>query len=242
MTHTAPDVIMADLQTNVDNGITSVVSGSEDFFRYGATGLKPDFDKLHSLLTRMHEVKGLSFMQIDHGNVTSVLQLTDEQLKETRRLLTWEAKTDYLWVNMGVESANGHLVADGCPGKIAPFKPEQWEDIVKEAADKMQRSGFYSVFSLVLGLPGETGEDVERTIKLVEYLKEKPAVIFPIFYEPLDQADIAAGNKFTMKKLRPDHLELYSKCYEINFKKIHHDEYTNLTGHPEHSRFFGNVS
>ena len=220
MTHISPDVIMADLQMNVDNGIRSVVSGSEDFFRYGATGLKPDFDKLHSLLTRMHEVKGLLFMQIDHGNVTSVLQLTDDELKEIRRLLTWEAKTDYLWVNMGVESANGQLVAGACPGKIAPFKPEQWEDMVKEAAEKMQRSGFYSVFSLVLGLPGETGADVERTIKLVEYLKEKPAVIFPIFYEPLRKEDIAEGNKFTLKKLRVDHLELYSKCYEINFKKI----------------------
>jgi radical SAM superfamily enzyme YgiQ (UPF0313 family) len=123
---------------------------------------------------------------------------------------------------MGVESANGQLVADGCPGKIAPFKPEQWEDMVKEAAEKMQRSGFYSVFSLVLGLPGETGADVERTIKLVDYLKEKAAVIFPIFYEPLRPEDIAQGNKFTLKKLRADHLELYSKCYEINFKKIPH--------------------
>ena len=65
----------------------------------------------------------------------SVLQLTDEQLKEVRRLLTWEKKSDYLWVNMGVENANGHLVAADCPGKIAPYKPDQWEDMVKEAAE-----------------------------------------------------------------------------------------------------------
>jgi radical SAM superfamily enzyme YgiQ (UPF0313 family) len=220
MTHTDPDTIIADLQTNVKSGIRSVVSGSEDFFRYGATGLKPDFDKLHDLLTRMRQVKDLSFMQIDHGNVTSVLQLTDEQLKETRRLLTWEVDTDYLWVNMGIENANGHLVAKQCPGKIAPFDPENWEDMIKQAAHKMADAGFYSVFSLVLGMPGETGDDVQRTIKLVDYLKDKPAVIFPIFYEPLRQTDIDAGNKFTLRKLRADHLELYSKCYEINFKKI----------------------
>ena len=121
---------------------------------------------------------------------------------------------------MGIGSANGKLVAANCPGKISPYKPDQWEDMVKEASEKMSRTGFYSVFSLVLGLPGETGADVERTIKLVDWLKDKRAVIFPIFYEPLKQDDIAAGNKFSLKKLRADHLELYSKCYEINFRKI----------------------
>ena len=220
--HAEPEIILSDLRTNVDAGIRSVVSGSEDFFRYGAVGLKPDFDKLYDLLVRMQKIKGLSFMQIDHGNITSILQHTDDQLREIRRLLTWEKKSDYLWVNMGAESANGRLVADVCPGKIAPFDPDDWEDMIKEAADKMTRTGFYSVFSLVLGLPGETAADVQRTMKLVNWLEDKRAVIFPIFFEPLRQVDIAAGNKFSLEKLRPDHLALYSKCYEINFRKIPH--------------------
>lgn len=220
MVHLDHDTIVSDLHTNVNAGITSVVSGSEDFFRYGANGLKPEYDKLYDLLVKMRQVEKLSFMQIDHANITTVHQLTDDQLKETRRLLQWSKKCDYLWVNMGVENANGHLVAAGCPGKVSPYKPDQWEDMVRQVADKMARTGFFSVFSLVLGMPGETGEDVERTIKLVDWLEDKLAVIFPVFYEPLRPDDIAAGNKFTLLKLRQDHLNLYSKCYEINFRKI----------------------
>ena len=220
MTHLSHDTILADIETNVANGAGSVVSSSEDFFRYGSVGVKPDFDKLCDLLEKIRKIKGLSFMQIDHGNITSVLQLTDEQLSQIRKLLTWPAKTDYLWVNMGAESANGNLVAANCPGKIAPFRPDDWEDMVRAAAEKMTRNGFFSVFSIVLGLPGETPDDIARTQKLVEYLGTKRAVIFPVFYEPLSADEIRRDQRFTLAKMRSDHLELYKSCYEINFRQV----------------------
>jgi hypothetical protein len=220
MRHVPVDTILSDLETNVANGVTSVVSGSEDFFRYGGTGLKPDFEKLRELLVQMRQIKDLSFMQIDHANITSVLQLTDEQLKEIRDLLTWSARTDYLWVNMGAESANGNLVAASCPGKIAPFRAEDWPELVLEAAERMSKTGFFPVFSVILGLPGETPDDISRTMQLVKKLGNRESVIFPIFYEPVLTEQIENDQRFTLQKMRADHLELYRTCYEINFKAV----------------------
>lgn len=220
MTHLPIDMICSDLHTNVSAGVTSVVSGSEDFFRYGASGIKPEFDKLRDLLIRMRAVKGLSFMQIDHANVSTIAQLTDDQLREVRSLLAWEKPSDYLWVNMGVESANGNLVAQSSPGKIAPFRPDDWEDIVRQTVERMSRNGFFPVVSLILGLPGETPDDIARTLKLVAFLERQNAVVFPVFYEPLRTDEIESGCVFNLQKMRLDHLALYSRCYEINFKKV----------------------
>ena len=216
MGHLPVDTILSDLEANVAAGITSVVSGSEDFFRYGAKGSKPNFDKLHGLLNEMRKIEQLSFMQIDHGNIASVMQLSNDQLKELRRLLSWRERSDYLWVNMGIESANGHLVEANSAGKRTPFAPEDWEDIVREAADKMISTGFFPVFSIILGLPGETPQDVERTLRLIKALTQKRAVIFPIFYEPLGDNE----SRFTIQEMRSDHLELYVTCYEQNFKLV----------------------
>jgi len=216
MEHLPPETILADLRTNVAGGVRSVVSGSEDFFRYGSAGGRVDFEALRSLLARMRDVVGLRFMQIDHANISSVLQFTDEQLREIRRLLTWPEPTDFLWVNMGVESANGRLVRAVSPGKLAGLRPDDWPDMVREAAAKMIRTGFFPVLSIVLGLPGETGDDVAGTHRLARDLIAAGAVIFPVFYEPILPAD----TRFDLRLMRADHLDLYVTCYENNFKQV----------------------
>ncbi len=220
MEHVNPDTIISDLCCNRDAGLSSVVSSSEDFFRYGARGGSVDFESLAGLLDKMRRVNGLSFMQVDHGNISSVLQFSDAELREIRELLRWGKKTDYLWVNMGIESANGELVQANCPGKMKPLDAEGWEGHVREAADKMFRCGFFPVFSVILGLPGETPDDVIRTRRLVEHLGRVNAVVFPIFYEPYDADESRNEQRFTLNKMTAEQMKLYRTCYEINFRLI----------------------
>jgi radical SAM superfamily enzyme YgiQ (UPF0313 family) len=221
MEHLAPATILADIETNVAAGHRSLVSSSEDFFRYGADGPRVRFERLRSLLAEMRKIRGLGFMQIDHANVTSVLQLDDAELREIRRLLAWERRTDYLWVNLGLESANGRLVQANGPGKIVPFDPDLWEDMIRDSAARLTRTGFFPVFSLILGLPGETPDDVARTRRLVEDLARERAVVFPVFHEPvrLGQSD-RGGVPFRIEGMTAEHLDLYVACYEINFKWV----------------------
>ncbi len=229
MEHLPAYIILADIETNIAAGLTSVVSTSEDLFRYGAVGLRPDFEKLTSLLDKMRRIRGIGFMQIDHVNVTSAAQLTNEQLCEIKRLLSWNISHKHLWVNLGVESASGELVKANCPGKVAPYDADDWAELVKETALRLLETGYTPVLSLVLGLPGETPGDISLTQKLVNSLGDKGVVIFPIFYEPVDVKDYKSQDRFTIEEMRLDHLNLYRSCYEINFRNVPGLIYDNQT-------------
>jgi len=220
MAHLPAEIILADIATNVAAGVRSVVSSSEDFFRYGGTARELDFDALRGLLERMRRIDGLRFMQIDHANISSVVQLSVEQLREVRRLLTWDAPSKYLWVNLGAESANGRLVEKMGRGKLGPFGADEWDEMVRTAADRLDEAGFFPVFSIILGLPGETAEDVARTRELVRFLSERRAVVFPVFHEPLPTGRAVGDERFTVDRMSPEQLELFRACYEINFRRV----------------------
>ncbi|MCE5328667.1 MAG: B12-binding domain-containing radical SAM protein [Planctomycetaceae bacterium] len=218
MVHLPQDLILADLEANAAAGLRAVVSGSEDFFRYGARGWKLNPAALCQLLEAMRKAADLSFMQIDHANVASIVQLEKSELKEIRRLLTWGRPCEYLWVNVGVESASGRLIGANGAGKLGPFAAGDWADLVRLAAARLRESGFFPVFSIVLGLPGETPDDIAATHRLVRELSTGPCVIFPVFYVPAMSGDPAP--EFTTADMRADHLALFSECYELNFKRV----------------------
>ncbi len=220
MQHLEPELICHDIETNTAADQNTIVLASEDFFRYGSPTGQPDPKPIFALLKKIQKIKNLRFLQLDHANIATVAQLKLDDLKQIRRLLTFQHNPRYLWVNMGIESANGQLVALNCPGKTTPYPPDQWDNIVRQTAEKMNHAGFFPVFSIILGLPGETPNDLEKTSRLIDHLDRTAAVIFPIFYEPIDPQQIAAGQNFTITKMTQQHLALYQKCYEINFRRV----------------------
>lgn len=213
MRHLPAETVLADVQTNVAAGVTTVVAGSEDVFRYGGSGGRVNFQALRDLLVGLGQIEALRFVQLDHANIASVAQLSDAELLEIRRLIP-ARDVRHLWVNLGAESANGRLVAGNGRGKMGPYRPDDWPDLVRDAGERLSRAGFFPVFSIVLGLPGETPDDVAATARLVRELARRPVAVFPVFHEPV-RPD--GGPRFTLDTMRTDHLALFCDCYEINF-------------------------
>ena len=85
MVHLPPETILADVRTNVAAGFENAAVLSEDFFRYGADGMKANPEALIDLLRSIRRIPEVRLIQIDHANVVSVAQYDDRQLRTHSR-------------------------------------------------------------------------------------------------------------------------------------------------------------
>ena len=189
MVHLPEEMILADVRTNLAGGVDSIVLISEDFFRYGTpshvNGVNPP--ALKSLVRKIRNLRGLRLIQLDHANIISAARYSDDDLREVYSTMTEGQRHRYLWLNLGVETASGELLERNMRGgKIRPWKPGEWADLCEETCRRVVRAGFFPFISVILGLPGETPDDVRKTVRLIERLYHEKLCVFPIFHAPVD--------------------------------------------------------
>ena len=199
---------------------------SEDFFRYGSSGGKVDAGAVIGLLTSLRKLDGLRLIQVDHCNVCSVAQLTDEELLNIHSLLTKGVRHEKLWVNVGVETPNGELMyASGCGAKMDGTAPEDWGKFCAEQLHRLCKAGFMPMISLQLGLPDEKPEHIEETIQWVRTVANENVTIFPVIYAPVD-GEAPPGPESLSRR----HWDLISQCYDLNFRRVPGMYWDNQTG------------
>ena len=160
---------------------------SEDLFRYGGQGARANPPALLELLRRLRQIPGLGAIQIDHANLCSLAQFSDEELAAVHALLVGPTRCQYLWVNVGIETASGTLLrANGGRAKMGTASEGDWGEFCAAQVRRLCRAGFFPLLSLLLGLPGEREEDVRATLAWVRALSGERIAIFPVLYAPID--------------------------------------------------------
>ncbi len=230
MIHLPETTILRDVDTNLAQGVDSIVLISEDVFRYGTpshvNGVNPP--ALKSLARQIRARPGLRLIQFDHANIISAARYSDDDLREVYATLTAGQRHEYLWLNLGVETASGRLLElNSRGGKIRPWQASEWGDLCEETCRRLVRAGFFPFVSVILGLPGETPDDVRQTVRLVERLFHEKLCVFPIFHAPVSAAQ---GRQFTIDDMSPDHWRLFRLGDELNFKWIPRMYWDNQVG------------
>jgi radical SAM superfamily enzyme YgiQ (UPF0313 family) len=214
MRHVPLDTIMGDMDANLQSGRKSLSLLSEDFFRYGARGGQVHPDALIETLRQIRKNPSIKLLQIDHVNVFSIAQFSDEELHEVHRLLTLGQRHEFLWVNIGVETASGALLArNGGKSKMAGCRPEDWYEFTKQQMHRLVRTGFFPLVSLVLGLPHEEFHDAELSLRWVRGLRDQRMSVFPVVLAPLSGSD-------PVPKLSRLHWQTVIESYRLNFKWV----------------------
>lgn len=210
------DHILREVEVNLRAGRQPTLH-AEDVLRYKAKGLEINKEEVVELFKAVKNYPGVKGMGISHFALSSVMSAPN-LVEEISDVLN-ASDTEEISGQTGIETGSPRLIEKHMFGKCKPFKPEDWQDVVVRAFEVLSENHWVPCSTLILGLPGETENDVELTIDLVEKLKGFKSLIVPLFFVSMGALRGKTGS-FTKEQMTPTHSELIMKCWEHNFNWV----------------------
>jgi len=218
--HRPVENILKDAKVNLENGQMDILLHSEDVFTYGSKGMKPDADKVLGLVKKVKDL-GPRTIDVSHLSLGTVYQ-NQKLLKDVSEAVGIGSDQKYMSAWIGIETGSCRVLEMHMPRKALPEKAQNWERVVQDCYALFADQSWLPVASLVRGLPGETAEDVMKTIELVESLKSYTGLMLPLFFTPMALTKLGDIKGFDKDRALPEHWELVGLCLEYNLRHLKH--------------------
>jgi radical SAM superfamily enzyme YgiQ (UPF0313 family) len=207
--------ILEEVKVNVTAGL-DILLHAEDVLRYGTKSVIPDKEKVLRLFKEVSKFG--RDIGISHFTFASAMAKPD-LVRDISELLKLGSK-EKPWISgqVGIETGSPRIAEKYMKGKSAPFKPNEWRELVVEAHKLLQENHWVPCSTLIMGFPDERPDDVIKTIELVESLKEYRSLIVPLFFVPI--GSFPNEKFFTTKDMLSEHWMLLAACMKHNFKWV----------------------
>ena len=219
-----PEKVKKEVEVNLKAGETSAWIHSDDIFVYGmnprtSKRMEPNREALEELFTAIMST-GVKHANPTHGTLGGAI--ADEKLVPNISKIIRSGAGNLTGIQCGLETGSIRLIDKYADRKLAPYKPEEWHWVVKEAVQTLNENYWIPAFTLIMGLDNdETPEDAWETIRLISELeKEQPDSMFtvtPLTFVPiglLEKSDFFdIGNEMT-----PAQLGVMYKAWQHNFR------------------------
>ena len=199
-------------KANIREGGRGSFPVSEDIFVYGAGPpfYVPDADALVNFYESVAGLKGVDYVPLSHATLTPAL-VNPHLIQELSRILlgksilrnpasTHPEKT-FLSPLIGIETGSPRLAALTMPGKALPFDVRDWQEIAVEGIQILNRNNWFPVCTFIVGLPGETDDDMKQSLDLLGRLRKNKVLYVPSIFTPLEQTRMADGHALKAREL-----------------------------------------
>ncbi len=176
------DTIEREVLLNIEGGARAVCLHSEEFFRYGVCGLTPDPERLHKLLQRVSGLTGDDVRLETDFTAAASIMAKPEVVPLVADYMTQDG---WSYIEMGIETPSPRLITKIMPGKVLPFRPEEYADIVEQSIGLLNDQGWIVCATLITNMPGEEEEDVLEALEMVDRLKGSKALIHVLPFIPM---------------------------------------------------------
>ena len=202
---------------------TNITLVTEDLFLYGADKtFVPNEEAVVSLVKSVASVPNVKAIQPSHMSLAPVV-CKPNMIKEVAEILI-----EHSWYNhngkkivtgeTGIETGSVRLMRKYMAGKMLPYKPEQWPEIVTQAFGILNDNDWYPLATLIVGLPDETEDDVLDTLALMDDLKDFNAFYVPLFFVPLEDCLLMNKQGAELDSLTKMRWDFLTRCWEYNVR------------------------
>lgn len=207
------DNIIKEAKVNVDAG-KGVLFHAEDVLRYNTKGFVPNE---YAVLTLFTEIKKLTeriaLSHFAHASVAAKPGLI-EKLSELMDV--GSKQYPFMSGQVGIETGSSRIVAKYMKGKAKPFKPEEWPEMIIQSHKILNDNNWVPVETVIVGLPDEKPEDVQKTIDLIHDVTHYRSLIIPLFFVPL--GNLHGKSFFKSKYAIAEHWQLLAVCINHSLK------------------------
>lgn len=206
--------IVTEVKRNVKCGQLNITLRSDDILNYGARGTKLNREAVLGLYEAVKKLNGVKRVGQCYLSLASAVS-EPSLIKEITHVIGAGCRDyPYTTVLAGIESGSPRLIEALMPGKIHPFKSSEWPEVVESGFSICNDNHWIPLGMLILGLPGETEEDVSKTITLVERLKAYKSVLVPFLFDA--KGSLNCEKSFHVKDMKRRHLELVKTIFNHN--------------------------
>jgi radical SAM superfamily enzyme YgiQ (UPF0313 family) len=216
--------IMDEVKMSTREGSTHITLVTEDLFLYGAKDKRfiPNKEAVVELVKNVAGSSGVESIQASHMSLTPVV-CNPGMIKEVADVLitrSWysHGKKAIVTGETGVETGSVRLMKKYMGGKMLPYKPEQWPEIVANAFGILNDNNWYPLATLIVGLPDENEEDVLKTLELMDSLKGYNAFYVPLFFVPLENCILMNKKGAELDSLSKARWDFFIRCWEYNIR------------------------
>jgi radical SAM superfamily enzyme YgiQ (UPF0313 family) len=216
--------IMKEVALSTAQGSDHITLITEDLFLYGAKDPRfvPNREAVVKLCKSVADHPGVKSIQAAHMSLAPIWN-DPQMIKELAEILiekSWYSfgKQPIITAETGIETGSPRLMKKYMGGKMLPFKPEQWQDVVTNAFGILNDNDWYPLATLIIGLPDEKEEDMLQTLELMDKLKDYNAFYVPLFFVPLENCVLMNKKGAEMDSLSKARWDFFIKCWEYNIK------------------------
>jgi radical SAM superfamily enzyme YgiQ (UPF0313 family) len=217
------DHILKEVELNAKNGTRMIILASEDIFLYRCNDkFLPNREAIVELINSIAAVPEVEFIQPAHAALAPVVY-DPEIVKEIGPVLLEKAywvtnETRHSSVEVGMETGSVRLMKKYMRGKMLPYKPEEWHDVVTKAIEIMNENYIWPLATLIVGLPGETEKDTIATLELLDKLKHGKLFYVPLLFTSEKDCMLREARHMDLKHLTPLQWELLATCWRHNIE------------------------